>query len=59
MAKKKKAKKKPNKIWTIYDSGKRKNSFCPKCGPRFFLAAHKNRTHCGKCGYTVMKSKEA
>ena len=30
---------------------KRKQSFCPKCGPGIFLAAHKNRRTCGKCGY--------
>lgn len=31
----------------------RKN--CPKCGPGIFLAEHKNRTSCGKCGYTEFK----
>ncbi|MEA3378502.1 MAG: 30S ribosomal protein S27ae [Nanoarchaeota archaeon] len=25
---------------------------CPKCGPGIFLAEHKNRKTCGKCGYT-------
>ncbi len=59
MGKKKKGEKKPNKIWTIYDGGKAKNTACPKCGPGFFLAAHSNRSSCGKCGYTEMKSKEA
>jgi small subunit ribosomal protein S27Ae len=24
---------------------------CPKCGPGVFLAEHKDRVHCGKCGY--------
>ena len=34
---------------------KRKNKFCPKCGPGIFLAAHKDRFSCGKCGYTEKK----
>jgi ubiquitin-small subunit ribosomal protein S27Ae len=29
----------------------RKNPFCPKCGQGFFLARHKDRLTCGKCGY--------
>ena len=29
---------------------------CPKCGDGFFLAEHKNRFSCGKCGYTEFKS---
>ncbi len=29
---------------------------CPKCGPAVFLAEHKNRFSCGKCGYTEFKS---
>lgn len=28
---------------------------CPKCGPGIFLAEHKNRIHCGKCGYGEFK----
>ena len=28
---------------------------CPKCGPGVFLAEHKNRLSCGKCGYTEFK----
>ena len=32
----------------------RKRQFCPKeeCGPGVFLAVHKDRVSCGKCGYT-------
>ena len=35
----------------------RKRQFCPQetCGPGVFLAEHKNRVSCGKCGYTRMK----
>ena len=29
---------------------------CPKCGDGFFLAEHKDRVSCGKCGYTEFKS---
>ncbi len=28
---------------------------CPKCGEGVFLADHKDRQHCGKCGYTRWK----
>lgn len=28
---------------------------CPKCGPAVFLAEHKDRFGCGKCGYTEYK----
>jgi small subunit ribosomal protein S27Ae len=30
----------------------RKNKVCPKCGPGTFMAPHKNRAACGRCGYT-------
>jgi len=29
---------------------------CPKCGPGVFMAVHKDRTSCGKCGYTEFKN---
>jgi len=31
---------------------------CPKCGPGIFLAEHKNRISCGKCGYTEFTKKK-
>lgn len=34
----------------------RKRKACPKCGPGVHLAEHKNRTACGKCGYTEFKT---
>ncbi len=37
---------------------KRKNKSCPKCGAGIFLANHKDREVCGKCGYVEMKSSE-
>ena len=29
---------------------------CPKCGPGTFLADHKDRRSCGKCGYSESKA---
>ncbi len=37
----------------------RKKRSCPKCGQGVFMAEHKDRWHCGKCGYTIMKSNES
>lgn len=42
---------KAKKLYKIYANGKLKNKTCPKCGPGFFLAAHKDRVTCGKCHY--------
>lgn len=43
-------------IWKLYQvqgsTVKRLNRFCPKCGQGVFLARHKDRWYCGKCGYT-------
>jgi ubiquitin-small subunit ribosomal protein S27Ae len=35
---------------------KRKNRSCPKCGPGIFMAGHKDRWTCGKCGYMEKRS---
>lgn len=37
------------------DKVERKNQFCPKCGPGIFMANHKDRRTCGKCGYMEKK----
>jgi len=42
-------------IGKMYDNGKSKNKSCPKCGPGTFMAEHKDRLSCGKCGYTEKK----
>jgi ubiquitin-small subunit ribosomal protein S27Ae len=34
---------------------KRKNKFCPKCGPGVFMGSHKDRSNCGACGFTERK----
>ena len=57
MAEKEKRKnRKVVKIHEKYDQGNIKAKFCPKCGVGVIMAEHGNRTHCGKCGYTVFKS---
>ncbi len=35
----------------------RDRQVCPKCGPGTFLAKHKDRTSCGRCGYTEFLKK--
>ena len=40
------------------DKLERNNKPCPKCGNDSYLAAHKDRLTCGKCGYVEMQSKE-
>jgi len=35
----------------------RTRRLCPKCGEAVFMAEHKDRTSCGKCGYTEFKKK--
>jgi len=53
-----KSKKKHTKVqvWKLYEAsaGKisRKRNSCPRCGQGTFLATTKNRTYCGKCGYS-------
>ncbi|MGC8569224.1 MAG: 30S ribosomal protein S27ae [Nitrososphaeria archaeon] len=43
-------------IWKLYQVEgavlKRINRFCPKCGTGTFMAKHKDRWYCGRCGYT-------
>ena len=37
------------------DSVERTRQSCPRCGEGVFLAEHKDRRTCGKCGYTEFK----
>jgi len=56
--KKKKAGKKLSSLYTMSGNAiTRKNKFCPKCGPGMFMATHKDRVVCGKCGYTEFVKK--
>jgi len=48
-------KKKTSQKYKLYDKGKAKNKFCPKCGPGVFMASHKDRMVCGKCSYVEKK----
>jgi small subunit ribosomal protein S27Ae len=60
MAKDKKDKKKKSvkksDFYGVKDNKiERKKKLCPKCGDGVFLAEHKDRTSCGRCGYTEFK----
>lgn len=33
----------------------KKRKSCPKCGAGVFLAEHKDRLSCGRCGYLEVK----
>ena len=61
MAKKKVKNKVSSKKWKKYtvagEKLERKQS-CPKCGPSYFFAEHKDRFYCGNCHFVQMKSKE-
>ncbi len=46
------------KMHELYENGKLKRKFCPKCGKGVVMAKHGNRVHCGKCGYTEFLKKE-
>jgi len=54
--------KKTSKKYLLYEAEggvlKRKGKFCPKCGAGVFLARHKDRLTCGKCGYTEFLKQE-
>ncbi len=58
---KEKAAKKPRNLYKLYevqgDKLVRKNPMSPK-SPGDFMAVHKDRTVCGKSGYTEFKKKE-
>jgi small subunit ribosomal protein S27Ae len=52
---KKKSVKKSNFYGVSDNKIERKHKNCPKCGDGVFLAEHKNRVSCGRCGYTEFK----
>jgi ubiquitin-small subunit ribosomal protein S27Ae len=41
------------------DTLNRTHRSCPKCGPGTFLAEHKDRRSCGRCGYSESKAAPA
>lgn len=59
MAKKKNIKPKVTpKVYAFYENSKLKKRTCPKCGSGVYMAEHKDRYTCGKCGYTEFKKRE-
>ncbi len=48
-------------VYKFYDvkSGAvtRNHKSCPRCGTGTFMAHHKDRDYCGRCGYTVSAKK--
>lgn len=56
MAEEKKATpKKKNRNFITKTKYYKKKKYCPKCGPGFHLAEHKDRMSCGRCGYYEKK----
>ena len=52
-----KKKYKASNVFEIAGSSlKRKTRTCPKCGQGVYMAKHKNRVTCGKCGYTEFQT---
>jgi len=60
--KKPRRKRKPVNTWKFFESKggsvARKRKSCPKCGRGVFMAQHKGRITCGKCGYSEFESKK-
>ncbi|MCD6477278.1 MAG: 30S ribosomal protein S27ae [Candidatus Aenigmarchaeota archaeon] len=52
-----KSKHRVNKLWQLFKDNKKPRS-CPRCGPGFFMAKHKDRYTCGKCGYSEKQVKK-
>ncbi len=47
-----------NSLYSIEgDKLVRNRKTCPRCGDGTFLAKHKDREYCGRCGYTVFEKK--
>ncbi len=43
------------KYYSIEDGKRKKKRECPRCGRGVFMAEHKDRITCGKCGYTEFR----
>ncbi|UCD07935.1 MAG: 30S ribosomal protein S27ae [Candidatus Aenigmatarchaeota archaeon] len=50
------------KVYKFYQPGgetlTRNKKSCPRCGPGTWLAEHKGRLYCGRCGYTIFEKRE-
>ena len=62
MSKKKKRNRESEKVYKLYkvegDKEVRLRKTGPKCGDGVFLAQHKDRLTCGRCGYTEFLSQK-
>jgi small subunit ribosomal protein S27Ae len=49
------------KVYKFYEakgeSVSRNHKTCPRCGSGVFMAHHKDRDYCGRCGYTISSKK--
>ena len=49
------------KIYKFYEEKgnavSRNHKSCPRCGPGTFMAHHKDRDYCGRCGYMISSKK--
>ncbi|MGD1835365.1 MAG: 30S ribosomal protein S27ae [Nitrososphaeraceae archaeon] len=56
------SKKKEGQIYKFYkiekESVERTKKNCPRCGNGVFMAQHKDRNTCGKCGFTEFLKKK-
>ena len=54
--------KKDSQVYKFYkidgDSIERIKRDCPRCGKGVFMATHKDRLTCGKCGFTEFNKKK-
>lgn len=44
--------------WEYYEVSaelKRLKVECPRCGPGVYMAEHRDRVSCGRCGYTEFR----
>ncbi len=41
--------------YTIESGVLKRAKYCPRCGPGIFMACHKDRYVCGKCGLVEVK----
>ena len=44
-------------LYTISGNDLKRSKMCLKCGAGIFMARHKDRFACGKCGYTEFSKK--
>ena len=53
-----KSKHKNVQISKMYKGASFSGKWCPRCGAGAVLAQHKNRSTCGKCGYSEIKTQK-